>query len=98
MVKGVKNRDHVQPDWAKRLQAARTLSGMSQTQFAKLLGLSQQRYGQYETGKAEPNVQIWIAISEKLQISVDFIMKGRTAASGKAQGAPPNLLDMIQAA
>lgn len=88
----------MQPEWAKRLQAARLLSGMSQTQFAKLLGLSQQRYGQYETGKAEPNVQIWIAISEKLQISVDFIMKGRASAVSKNPNSPPSLIDVIQAA
>jgi len=98
MAKTAKKRDHVQPDWAKRLQAARVLSGMSQTQFAKLLGLSQQRYGQYETGKAEPNVQIWIAISEKLQISVDFIMKGRALAVSKNPNSPPSLIDVGNAA
>lgn len=87
-----KIRDHVQPEWAKRLQAARTLSGMSQTQFAKSLGLSQQRYGQYETGKAEPSVLIWIAISEKLDMSIDFIMKGRTAASAKNIDRPPSIV------
>lgn len=88
----------MQPDWAKRLQAARLLSGMSQTQFAKLLSLSQQRYGQYETGKAEPNVQIWIAISEKLQISVDFIMKGRALAVSRNPNSPPSLIDIGNAA
>lgn len=98
MAKTAKNRDHVQPDWAKRLQAARLLSGMSQTQFAKLLSLSQQRYGQYETGKAEPNVQIWIAISEKLQISVDFIMKGRALAVSRNPNSPPSLIDIGNAA
>jgi transcriptional regulator with XRE-family HTH domain len=98
MTKTAKKRDHVQPDWAKRLQAARLLSGLSQTQFAKLLNLSQQRYGQYETGKAEPNVQIWIAISEKLQISVDFIMKGRALAVSKNPNSPPSLIDVGNAA
>ena len=64
------------PDWADRLRSARVMTGMSQTEFARELGISQQRYGLYETGKTEPNIMCWVDISRKLDVSLDFLLKG----------------------
>jgi DNA-binding XRE family transcriptional regulator len=52
------------------------MTGMSQTEFARELGISQQRYGLYETGKTEPNIMCWVDISRKLDVSLDFLLKG----------------------
>lgn len=66
----------MRPLWAERLTALRTLTGKSQTDFAAKIGVSQQRYGGWETGKAQPDVEHWIKISDELGQTVDFIMRG----------------------
>lgn len=67
------------PDWAKRLRDARKLTGMGPTAFAKKIGLSQQRYSNYERGEREPDVTAWRLISSQLPVALDFIILGRTA-------------------
>ena len=67
------------PLWAQRLTAIRTLTGLSQGEFAAALGMSQQRYGLYETGKNEPNIDTLLKISNFTGHSVDFILRGPEA-------------------
>jgi DNA-binding XRE family transcriptional regulator len=71
-----RKKDGSRPIWAERLTAMRVLTGQSQTAFAKSIGISQQRYGKYETGGAEPNVETWLKIADRLDTSVDQIMRG----------------------
>jgi DNA-binding XRE family transcriptional regulator len=76
------------PAWAVRLQAARVMSGQSQTAFAKILGMSQQRYGLYETGKTEPNIETWTRISAILGVSIDFLFTGKSHERGGVAPIP----------
>lgn len=83
---GRKQKNGPRPVWAERLTAMRVLTGATQTGFAKSIGLSQQRYGKYETGGAEPDVATWLLIADKLDTSVDFIMRGPVTGND-AKGA-----------
>ena len=64
------------PLWAERLEAHRFLSGLTQGDFAAKLGMSQQRYGSYETGRTQPNIETWIKISDELKKTIDDIVRG----------------------
>jgi transcriptional regulator with XRE-family HTH domain len=63
------------PRWAQRLSALRTLSGLTQSAVCKELGISQQRYAAYETGRAEPSIALWLQLSELYGTTVDQIMR-----------------------
>jgi transcriptional regulator with XRE-family HTH domain len=71
------------PEWAKRLRDARKLTGLGPTAFAKKIGLSQQRYSNYERGEREPDVTAWRMISTHLPVALDFIILGRTRPEDK---------------
>jgi transcriptional regulator with XRE-family HTH domain len=43
------------PAWARRIVEARSGAGLNQRDAAERLGMSQSGYGQYETGKTEPD-------------------------------------------
>lgn len=64
------------PQWSTRLAALRTLSNKTQSVVAHHLGISQQKYASYESGKAEPDVAMWIKLAKLFRTTVDYIMGG----------------------
>jgi len=81
--------ENTAPVWAARLAMARELTGLSQTKFAAALGLSQQRYNNYETGDREPDAEIWTKIIRELRsrdvpLTLDYIIAGLGAPAGAA--------------
>lgn len=75
------------PAWAKRLVDARKLTGLGPSEFSRRIGLSQQRYSNYERGEREPNVNAWQRIISHLPVGLDFIIIGR---SGFDKSEPRN--------
>lgn len=75
------------PAWAKRLTAARVLVTENQTEFATSIGLSQQRYSNYELGRREPTILIWGLIRQKLNVTIDFIFFGHADSASRTAGA-----------
>ncbi len=69
------------PMWAKRLAAARMMVADDQTEFANSIGMSQQRYNNYELGKREPNLAMWAILAKALHVSIDFLMLGNGDAA-----------------
>lgn len=61
----------------KRLRDLREDSDMTQTQLAKLLGMSQTGYSKYETGENDIPTQILIKLADLYDTSIDYIL-GRT--------------------
>ena len=59
-----------------RLKLIRAKSGLSQTSFAKELGVSSGNVGMWETGKALPGAIALIAISQKFDCTIDWILTG----------------------
>lgn len=56
------------------LKEIRLKKGMTQQQMADLLGLSQPVYAHYENGARQPSIEVLIHMSEKLMVSVDYII------------------------
>ncbi|MCL2575513.1 MAG: helix-turn-helix domain-containing protein [Defluviitaleaceae bacterium] len=55
------------------LKIAREARGYKQKDFAKLLGVSQQRYSTYELGKRQPDFSMLLQIAELLNITTDYL-------------------------
>jgi DNA-binding XRE family transcriptional regulator len=64
------------PDWAVRLKQLREMHYDTAIEFAEKLGLSQQRYSNYENGDREPTIDVWHKIAQDLKVTVDRIMFG----------------------
>ena len=65
----------------QRLKDLREDKDMKQWQIAELLGMKQEQYQRYESGKRETPVRIYIKLSEYYGVSLDYIT-GRTNDKG----------------
>ncbi len=63
----------------KRLRDLREDKDLTQTDIAKILGMSQTGYSKYETGENDIPTQILIKLADFYDTSVDYIL-GRTNA------------------
>lgn len=63
----------------KRLRDLREDKDLTQTDVAKILGMSQTGYSKYETGENDIPTQILIKLADFYDTSVDYIL-GRTNA------------------
>lgn len=61
------------PIWANRLIYLRTDNYYTQKQVAEALGISQQTYAGYETGKHQPDLETLIKIADLYKVSLDYI-------------------------
>lgn len=57
-----------------RLRELREDKDLSQTEFSRILGMSQTGYSKYETGENDIPTGILIAIARFYQTSVDFLL------------------------
>lgn len=57
-----------------RLRDLREDRDMSQTQMAKILGMSQTGYSKYETGENDIPTEILIKLADFHEVSVDYIL------------------------
>jgi transcriptional regulator with XRE-family HTH domain len=94
MARPRKTPETLRPAWAVRLEAARTMTGFGQTDFARRIGLSQQRYSNYEYGLREPDIATWILLKHALNVSLDFLLAGEPPAR-LAEDAPANRLKAV---
>ena len=61
----------------RRIRDLREDHDLTQTQIAKILGMSQTGYSKYETGENDIPTAILIQLAEYYQTSVDYLL-GRT--------------------
>lgn len=64
--------------FAYKLQELRKGSGMSQEEFAELLGVSRQSVSKWESGKGYPEIDKLIFISNYFNTSLDLLLKDTT--------------------
>lgn len=60
-----------------RIKNLREDTDMNQTEFAKILGMSQTGYSKYETGENDIPTSILIKLADFYNTSIDYIL-GRT--------------------
>lgn len=61
----------------ERLKQARESANLTQLQTAKLLGISDGTYKNYEQGKREPNNTLLVQIADLFDVTTDYLL-GRT--------------------
>ena len=57
----------------QRLKELRLEKGLTQTELANMLGISQKSYSHWETGKNEPNLENLIKLADLLEVSLDWL-------------------------
>ena len=73
----------------QNLKALRYSLNMTQEEFGKSIGLAKSTYNNYETGVREPKSDFWIAIAQKYNVSIDYLM-GIENPQNEKQPAPTN--------
>ena len=58
----------------KILKAERMKKGLSQLAFAKILGISQQTIGSWETGRTSPDFETLIKIASFFNVTTDYLL------------------------
>lgn len=56
------------------IRCERKAAGLNQTRTATLLNMSQTGYSKYETGENDVSSEIWSALADLYETSVDFLM------------------------
>ncbi len=64
--------------FADKLRLLRKERGLSQEEFAELIGVSRQAVGKWENDMAFPEVETLIEISRKLNVSLDMLFSDET--------------------
>jgi len=57
-----------------RLKQFRESLGLTQTEFGKSVGIAKSTYNNYETGIREPKSDFWIAVAQKYNVTIDYLM------------------------
>ena len=73
----------------QNLKVLRDSLNMTQEEFGKSIGLAKSTYNNYETGVREPKSDFWIAIAQKYNVSIDYLM-GLENPQNENQPAPTN--------
>ena len=64
-------------DFGQRLKQIRQEKGLTQKQFAKLIGSSERGLQHYESGDREPAFRVILAILENVDVDANYLL-GRT--------------------
>ena len=76
---------------AERIRLLRRIAGLSQAEFAELLGVNQRKISRIETGTTDTDPQLLVAIREKTNVSLDWLLTGKGSQPGAAAVRPqPN--------
>lgn len=76
----------------ENLRVIREDRGYTQKQIARVLGTTQQYYSDYENGKREIPIRIYITLSKFYNVSIDYLAgqeeyrEARKGVQGKAEG------------
>ena len=60
--------------FAQRLKELRNNYGLSQESLAKKLGLAQQTYGHWETGRTQPDQNTLIRLANFFNVTTDYLL------------------------
>jgi transcriptional regulator with XRE-family HTH domain len=61
----------------ERIREIRKEKGLTQIEFSKILGITQDKLSKYETGKVGVPIEIILKISDEFKISLDWLLKGK---------------------
>lgn len=61
----------------QRIRLVRTITGLTQEEFAKRAGLSREQINNYERGEKRPSINAAVAICEAHGLTLDYLYLGR---------------------
>ena len=73
-----------------KLYELRKKGGLSQEQLAEQLGVSRQAISKWESGKAIPESDSLVSISEYFHVTLDYLMKENDAADSESEPVVSN--------
>lgn len=79
-----------------RLKLLRNRKGLSQSEFAKQIGVSKSSVNMYERGDREPNFETLEAIADYFNVDLDYLM-GKSDVENRARfilGGPKGALEL----
>lgn len=76
----------------QRIAQARKAMGLTQTQVAEQLGISQQTLAHYEVGRLRIAIATLVSLSDILNNSVDELLNDQEAAKGSGKRGPVSKL------
>ena len=56
------------------LKELRESLGLTQAEFGKSIGIAKSTYNNYETGAREPKSDFWVAVAQKYNVTIDYLM------------------------
>lgn len=57
-----------------RLKELRERLGLTQAEFGQSIGIAKSTYNNYETGIRAPKSDFWIAVAQKYNVTIDYLM------------------------
>ncbi len=78
---------------ADNIRNLRKAKGLTQEQFAEIMGVSLQSVSRWETGISEPNIQVIAEIADYFETSIDYLVGAKTDKESKEL---KNLFDDLQ--
>ena len=81
---------------SERIRELRTAKKMTQSDLAKLVGLTYIQIGRYETGKSTPSSDVLNKLAEALGTTTDFLMNGSDDDVVSAQLTDKELLNQFK--
>lgn len=80
-----------------RLLELRKENGLTQTEVAKKLFLSQNGYASYESGRTEPNIETLCKLADYYNVSLDYLVgRNRVGDIGYLTPAQTTLVQVIK--
>lgn len=64
----------------KQIESLRRKKGWSQAELAQRLHVSASSVGMYEQGRREPSIALLVALSNELDVTVDYLVTGHVYA------------------
>jgi len=83
-------------DLGKRIQQIRKEKGLSQTELAKISGVSYAQLSRYETKGAQPPAEVLNKLADALDTSVDFLINGNTTEKAQSTLKDAELLKQFR--
>lgn len=81
--------------FSENLRAIRIMNQLSQEELAELLGVSRQAVSKWELGEGYPEAEKLLALSKKLNVSLDSLMTGSTLGNDVRKTCQSGIIRII---
>ena len=84
-------------EFGKRVAKQRRLMDLTQDELAKMMNLSTSHIGRMELGKEGPSTDVLIELSQKLNLSIDYLLTGKIPERQILRNEIRSIIDFLTA-